>query len=407
MKASIVERRLHNQFVARPRRSTPAELVSWLGAVQAQEYQPAKWGLSLRLQNGNSDAAIERAVNEGHILRTHVMRPTWHFVSRDDLPWMLQLTAPRVHKTMSTYTRHQGLEKSTIVRAVAVFERALAGACHLTRAELRERLADAGIAIQQPADGAVDDVRGVGGSDLQRSAPRQAIHLRASQRARAVSTASRTRRGARRTEPSLLLESRPGDDSGLRVVVGSDDRRRQARPGNHQGSERERGRHHLLDGRSGAGCCGAAARASPSDLRRIPGRISGPRRRAAWPRVFSLGTRERHVSARGHQRRPDSGYLEDEDQGKWGGGGDLPAARAHRGRTARPRRRDGPLRAVPRRISDRHHRASGKHEVDSPASSGAEIRSLRMHLRSHATSVAAACGLPATAFITVNANVRS
>jgi Winged helix DNA-binding domain len=145
MKASIVERRLHNQFVARPRRSTPAELVAWLGAVQAQEYQPAKWGLSLRLQNGNSDAAIERAVNEGHILRTHVMRPTWHFVSRDDLHWMLQLTAPRVHKTMSSYTRHLGLETSTIVRAVAVFERALAGACHLTRAELRERLTDAGL----------------------------------------------------------------------------------------------------------------------------------------------------------------------------------------------------------------------------------------------------------------------
>ena len=143
MSASIVARRLHNQHVARPRRSTPAELVSWLGAVQAQEYQPAKWGLALRLRAGHGDAEIEQALNEGEILRTHVMRPTWHFVARADLAWMLQLTAPRVHRTMATYNRHQGLEKALVLRAVTVFERELSGCC-LTRAELGERLAKGG-----------------------------------------------------------------------------------------------------------------------------------------------------------------------------------------------------------------------------------------------------------------------
>ena len=147
MNASIAVRRLHNQFVARPRRLAPAELVRWLGAVQAQEYQPAKWGLALRLGSANGDAAIERAITDGHILRTHVMRPTWHFVARDDLHWMLELTAPRVHKTMSVYNRHQGLEKADIVRAVGIFERSLSGGDHLTRAELGERLAHAGYRV--------------------------------------------------------------------------------------------------------------------------------------------------------------------------------------------------------------------------------------------------------------------
>ena len=407
MKASIVERRLHNQFVARPRRSTPAELVSWLGAVQAQEYQPAKWGLSLRLQNGNSDAAIERAVNEGHILRTHVMRPTWHFVSRDDLPWLLQLTAPRVHKTMSTYTRHQGLEKSTIVRAVAVFERALAGACHLTRAELRERLADAGSQFSSLQMGLLTmyaELEGVICSGPRRG--KQFTYALLSERA---PSPRRLERDEALAELSRRFFSSHGPATIRDFVWWSGLTTADAK----RGLEIIKARSESADGITywTAGQVRVAAvrqtRASPSDLRRIPGRISGPRRRAAWPRVFSLGTREHHLSARGHQRRPDSGYLEDEDQGKWCGGGDLPAARAHRGRTARPRRRDGPLRAVPRRISDRHHRArenarSIALHLPAQRSGASEI-----HRQSHATSVAAACGLPATAFITVNANVRS
>ena len=141
MRVGIAERRLHNQFIARPRRSTPAELVSWLGAVQAQEYQAAKWGLALRLRNGNSDAAMEQALNEGSILRTHVLRPTWHFVNRADLGWMLQLTGMRVHRAMASYNRHQGLETALQVRVAAIFERALAGGNYLTRRELGERLA--------------------------------------------------------------------------------------------------------------------------------------------------------------------------------------------------------------------------------------------------------------------------
>ena len=121
--------------------------MAWLGAVQAQEFGPAKWALGLRLRETTTDAAIERAFDAGRILRTHVMRPTWHFVARPDIRWMLELTAPRVHRTLSHYCRKLGLDSALRTRAAAVFERALDGQA-LTRAELAAHLARSGVAVK-------------------------------------------------------------------------------------------------------------------------------------------------------------------------------------------------------------------------------------------------------------------
>ena len=116
-----------------------------LGAVQAQEYPFAKWALGLRMRDGVADAAIEHAFTEGRILRTHVMRPTWHFVTPSDIRWMLELTGPRVHRTMASYNRKQGLDAAILTKAMAVLERSLNGGCSLTRAELALSLERAGI----------------------------------------------------------------------------------------------------------------------------------------------------------------------------------------------------------------------------------------------------------------------
>lgn len=110
----ITDQRLHNQRITRPGRSGPAKMVAWLGAVQAQEYGPAKWSLGLRLP-GATDVALDRAVNQGRILRTHVLRPTWHFVTPADIRWMLELTAPQVQRTMSSYNRKLGLDAGVMV----------------------------------------------------------------------------------------------------------------------------------------------------------------------------------------------------------------------------------------------------------------------------------------------------
>jgi hypothetical protein len=87
--------RLLNQQLENPVFHTPQDIVGWMGAIQAQDYAGVKWALGLRLP-GATDADIDNALNEGMIIRTHLMRPTWHFVTPADIRWILELTAARV-----------------------------------------------------------------------------------------------------------------------------------------------------------------------------------------------------------------------------------------------------------------------------------------------------------------------
>jgi hypothetical protein len=144
----IAARRLINQRVTRAALRRPDEVVQWSGAMQAQEYDPAKWAIGLRLHGRAAEAEVERAFADGRILRTHVMRPTWHFVTPADIRWMLELTAPRVHRALSSYCRHVGLDARTCVRATSIIERALGGGQLLTRPELGECLRAADIRLQ-------------------------------------------------------------------------------------------------------------------------------------------------------------------------------------------------------------------------------------------------------------------
>lgn len=145
--ADLVTRRLHNQLLVHPRFDTPDAVVAWMGAVQAQEYPLAKWGLGLRLQDA-TDTAIEQAVNAGTILRTHVMRPTWHFVTPADIRWLLALTAPRVHAAMAYNYRRLGLDAALFLQSDTVLAKALEGGRELTRPELAAALNQAGIATE-------------------------------------------------------------------------------------------------------------------------------------------------------------------------------------------------------------------------------------------------------------------
>jgi hypothetical protein len=142
---SIADQRLANQRVTINGHRDPAKLVSWLGAVQAQEFGPAKWGLGLRQPAGITDAKIQRAFDAGRILRTHVMRPTWHFVTPADICWMIELTGETVHRRMATYDRQLGLDASIFRRAAKVCERVLRDRNFLTRQELGRHFARAGL----------------------------------------------------------------------------------------------------------------------------------------------------------------------------------------------------------------------------------------------------------------------
>src|SRR5689334_859171 len=116
MTSAILQLRLHHQLLAGPRPSRATDVVARLAAVQAQDFIGAKWAIGLRAA-GLDDAGVEAAFDRGDILRTHVMRPTWHFVAPADIRWMLALTAPRVHQASKFYYRQHGLDAKTLSRA--------------------------------------------------------------------------------------------------------------------------------------------------------------------------------------------------------------------------------------------------------------------------------------------------
>ncbi len=147
--AELLAQRLHNQKLIKPVKSTPAEIVRWMGAVQAQDFPAAKWALSMRARGGLQDHDVEQAFNDGAILRTHVLRPTWHFVSPADIRWMLKLSAPRVHAANGYYYRQAGLTSKVFDRSCAMLQRALDHGKFLTRVELATHLRRAKV----PADG--------------------------------------------------------------------------------------------------------------------------------------------------------------------------------------------------------------------------------------------------------------
>jgi hypothetical protein len=142
--SNIPFQRLHNQRLTEAFFDTPVEVVKWMGAVQSQDYPAAKWAVAQRTR-GLNDAAVEQAFNQGAILRTHVMRPTWHFVTSDDIRWMLDLTAPRVHAATASYYRKLELDAATFAHSNDLIAKALEGGNQLTREELGVILDRAGI----------------------------------------------------------------------------------------------------------------------------------------------------------------------------------------------------------------------------------------------------------------------
>lgn len=140
----ICVQRLSNQHLVKQTLEKAGDVVRLFGAVQAQDYWGAKWALAQRTR-GASDADVESELNAGSILRTHVLRPTWHFVAPEDIRWMVALTAPRIKSILAHYDRDLELDASVHRRARAVLTRALTGGKQQTRAELSQALTRAGI----------------------------------------------------------------------------------------------------------------------------------------------------------------------------------------------------------------------------------------------------------------------
>ena len=146
--SELLTKRLRNQLLVESTRRKPEQVVSWLCAMQAQDFSAAKWAVASRAP-GVQDGDVEQAFNDGLILRTHVLRPTWHFVTPQDIRWLLALSAPRIHAANDYYYRQSDLDAKTFAKSCAMIHRVLEGGKTMTRAELAVYLKRAKI----PADG--------------------------------------------------------------------------------------------------------------------------------------------------------------------------------------------------------------------------------------------------------------
>ncbi|WP_227378831.1 winged helix DNA-binding domain-containing protein [Haladaptatus halobius] len=140
----IARWRMHNQRLSGRPFTSAEETVHWLGAVQSQDFGPAKWSIGVRTDD-ITDADLDRAYADGTILRTHLLRPTWHFVLPEDIEWILKLTAPRIHVHNGHRYRRLRLTEDVRMRSRRLIKRAVEGGDHLTRAELEDVLRHGGI----------------------------------------------------------------------------------------------------------------------------------------------------------------------------------------------------------------------------------------------------------------------
>ncbi|MDU1906211.1 MAG: winged helix DNA-binding domain-containing protein [Dysgonomonas sp.] len=148
MKQKIIASRLNNHKLttANPETLTPGSIVSWMGAIQAQDFNMGKWAIGARLPKV-PDRMIEDSLNKGEIIQTHILRPTWHFVAAEDIHWMLELSAPRVKVSIRSYDKELELIPEFLHKAYSLITKELQKGQHLTRVEMSAKFAEAGIEI--------------------------------------------------------------------------------------------------------------------------------------------------------------------------------------------------------------------------------------------------------------------
>lgn len=142
----IARQRLVNQRLVGERLAKPSDVVATLGAIQAQDYAAAKWAVAQRTRNV-AESDVDEALADGSIIRTHVLRPTWHFVAPADIRWMLALTGPRINAGMAFRTRWLELDEAAFRRSERALRRELRGGKALTRTELSQVLARARVPV--------------------------------------------------------------------------------------------------------------------------------------------------------------------------------------------------------------------------------------------------------------------
>jgi len=136
----LIQLRLFNQGLTAAEFNSAPEVVKHFGAMQAQDYGMVKWAVGMRMAKP-SEVEIERGINSGKIIRTHIIRPTWHLVHNHDIRWMMTLSAPYVKKAMQYVDKQVGLTGPLFKKALSIIEYELSLEDNLTKEELMSKLA--------------------------------------------------------------------------------------------------------------------------------------------------------------------------------------------------------------------------------------------------------------------------
>lgn len=148
MKRSDISKiRLISQQISGPKFESVRETLNWMGAIQAQDFSMSKWAVGIRLIN-STDKVIENAFERGEILRTHLLRPTLHLVSAENIRWLLNLTAPGIKARLKSRQKELDLTESLLKKCNRIIRDSLKGENHMTREELVAILTKAKVPLE-------------------------------------------------------------------------------------------------------------------------------------------------------------------------------------------------------------------------------------------------------------------
>ena len=173
----VIDGRLYGLLLRGPGMATPKEVVGQLTAMQAQDHTYARWSVAQRMAGAPGKSAVDTAFDDGHFLRTHILRPTWHYVAASDLWWLMRLSGPRVDAATTRQYESVGLDARSLSQSVEVIHLSVADGPKDTPGN-RGRPRSARHSNCRPPVDAYLDARRVDRRGLQRARTRQATDVR-------------------------------------------------------------------------------------------------------------------------------------------------------------------------------------------------------------------------------------
>jgi hypothetical protein len=148
--ASIYAERFASQGLSGPPARDPVAVAERLLAVQGQDPRGARLAIRARSE-GLAAADVNRALGQRELVITWLNRGTLHLVRSEDYPWLQMLTTPPLLSSCRRRLSQEGISPEQGELAVETIEGSLAEEGPLTRYQLRDRLAAAGVPTQGQA----------------------------------------------------------------------------------------------------------------------------------------------------------------------------------------------------------------------------------------------------------------